>query len=137
MYNKISKSNNELFENQNTFEDEKNKAIEDIKEANNKIENAKLELEALEKNWTIIGITDSEAFTALNNDLDKMGIMGKVFPVIFFIVATLVTITTMTRTIEEDRINIGTLKALGYSKFIIQLRYLIYATLTAIIGLHT
>ena len=135
MYNKISKSNNELFENQNTFEDEKNKAIEDIKEANNKIENAKLELEALEKNWTIIGITDSEAFTALNNDLDKMGIMGKVFPVIFFIVATLVTITTMTRTIEEDRINIGTLKALGYSKFIIQLRYLIYATLTAIIGL--
>lgn len=135
MYNKIAQNNNEFLENKSTFDEEKVKADEKISDANTDINDAQLELESLDEKWTITGITDSDAFIALKNDLDKMGIMGKVFPVIFFIVATLVTITTMTRTIEEDRINIGTLKALGYSKFIILFRYLVYATLTAVIGL--
>lgn len=135
MYNKIAQNNNEFLENKSTFNEEKVKADEKISDANTDINDAQLELESLDEKWTITGITDSDAFIALKNDLDKMGIMGKVFPVIFFIVATLVTITTMTRTIEEDRINIGTLKALGYSKFIILFRYLVYATLTAVIGL--
>lgn len=135
MYNKIAQNNNEFLENKSTFDKEKVKSDEKISDANTDINDAQLELESLDEKWTITGITDSDAFIALKNDLDKMGIMGKVFPVIFFIVATLVTITTMTRTIEEDRINIGTLKALGYSKFIILFRYLVYATLTAVIGL--
>ena len=135
MYNKIAQNNNEFLENKSTFDEEKVKADEKISDANTDINDAQLELESLDEKWTVTGITDSDAFIALKNDLDKMGIMGKVFPVIFFIVATLVTITTMTRTIEEDRINIGTLKALGYSKFIILFRYLVYATLTAVIGL--
>ena len=60
--------------------------------------------------------------------------MGRIFPVMFFVVAALVTITTITRMIEEDRKNIGTLKALGYSKGKIMSRYIIYSLFAAIIG---
>ena len=60
--------------------------------------------------------------------------MGRIFPVMFFVIAILVTITTITRMIEEDRKNIGTFKALGYDKSIIIRRYLIYALLAGLIG---
>ena len=63
-----------------------------------------------------------------------MSLMGKIFPVVFFIVATLVTITTITRMIEEDRKNIGVFKALGYRKELIVRRYLIYSLLAGLIG---
>lgn len=60
--------------------------------------------------------------------------MGRIFPVMFFVVAALVTITTITRMIEEDRKNIGTLKALGYSKKTIISRYILYSLAAAIMG---
>ena len=53
--------------------------------------------------------------------------IGEVFPVIFFLVAALISLTTMTRMVEEERTQIGTMKALGYSKADIAAKYLLYA----------
>lgn len=60
--------------------------------------------------------------------------IAKVFPVFFFLVAALVCMTTMTRMVDEQRNEIGTLKALGYSKIQISCKYLIYAFLASILG---
>ena len=70
---------------------------------------------------------ENSGFKSLKDDLDKMAIMGRIFPVMFFVIAALVTITTITRMIEEDRKNIGTLKALGYSKKTIISRYTVFS----------
>ena len=60
--------------------------------------------------------------------------MAKIFPVFFFAVAALVCLTTMTRMVDEQRINIGTLKALGYTVFAIAKKYILYAFTASIIG---
>ncbi len=106
-----------------------------------KIKNAKKEIndkkEELNKFKYVIATTplyESSGFKALKEDIAKMSLMGKIFPVVFFIVATLVTITTITRMIEEDRKNIGVFKALGYRKEIIVRRYLIYSLLAGLTG---
>ncbi|SQB90083.1 ABC-type transport system, involved in lipoprotein release, permease component [Clostridium paraputrificum] len=70
---------------------------------------------------------------------NKIGDIANVFPVFFFLVAALVCLTTMTRMVDEQRGNIGTLKALGYSKLSISSKYIVYAavasTLGALVGL--
>ncbi|MBP1042843.1 FtsX-like permease family protein [Vagococcus sp. BWB3-3] len=65
---------------------------------------------------------------------DRIDAIGNIFPVFFIFIAMLITFTTMTRMVEEKRKEIGTLKALGYSKMEISAKYLIYATLAAFIG---
>lgn len=60
---------------------------------------------------------------------DRMCAIGKVFPVMFFLVAALISLTGMTRMVEEQRIEIGTMKALGYGNFSIASKYLGYAFL--------
>lgn len=77
---------------------------------------------------------ENSGFKSLKDDLEKIAIMGKIFPVMFFVIAALVTITTITRMIEEDRKNIGTLKALGYSRKTIISRYIIYSLSAGILG---
>ena len=63
-----------------------------------------------------------------------MRAIGEVFPILFFIVAALISLTTMTRMVEEQRTQIGTLKALGYGKFSIAGKYLNYALMATIGG---
>lgn len=105
-----------------------------IEEAKTKLSNSKNDLKNFEKLSQVTKLYESSGFKSLDNDLEKIAIMGKVFPVMFFIVAALVTITTITRMIEEDRTNIGILKALGYSKTTIMKRYIIYSLSATIIG---
>ena len=64
----------------------------------------------------------------------RIGSIGTVFPVIFFLVAALVCLTAMTRFVEEQRLELGTLKALGYSKFVIGMKYISYALLATLGG---
>lgn len=110
-------------------------ADEKIENAKNKISDAKKDLANFEPIAQTIKLYESGAFKSLDNDLEKIGIMGKVFPVMFFIVAALVTITTITRMIEEDRMNIGTLKSLGYKKSTIMIKYILYSLSATILGL--
>ena len=73
-------------------------------------------------------------YVALNNNSDIVAGVSKVFPAFFLLVAALVCITTMTRMVEDERTQIGTLKALGYGNFSIVSKYLIYAGSAAIVG---
>jgi putative ABC transport system permease protein len=67
-------------------------------------------------------------------DADKIEAIGRVFPVIFYVVAALVSLTTMTRLVEERRVEIGTLKALGYGNLKIMSKYIVYAAVPTLLG---
>ena len=67
-------------------------------------------------------------------DKDSVKNIGQVFPIVFFLVAVLISLTSMTRMVEEQRMQIGTLKALGYNKFQIASKYVLYSSLACIIG---
>lgn len=129
---KIKKSQEALNTSKTEFE--KENYDKKIEEAKTKLSNSKNDLKNFEKLSQVTKLYESSGFKSLDNDLEKIAIMGKVFPVMFFIVAALVTITTITRMIEEDRTNIGILKALGYSKTTIMKRYIIYSLSATIIG---
>lgn len=136
----IEETISQIKENQ----EELNKNIKEIEDANidermekakQKITDAKKELAKFEPIAQTTKLYESSAFKSLDSDLEKIGIMGKVFPVMFFVVAALVTMTTITRMIEEDRMNIGTLKSLGYKKSTIMIKYVLYSLSATILGL--
>ena len=84
--------------------------------------------------WHILDRSSIASFAAFKNDADGIGAVGTVFPIIFFLVAALVSLTTMTRMVEEERTQIGTLKALGYKKREITAKYVLYALLSTLFG---
>ena len=131
-YNQIKQGKEEVIKIKNELN---NQNIEEkIKNAKKEIDDKKDEINSFKYVTATTPLYESSGFKALKEDIAKMSLMGKIFPVVFFIVATLVTITTITRMIEEDRKNIGVFKALGYSKKIIIIRYLVYSLLAALIG---
>lgn len=107
---------------------------EKIKNAKENLNREKNELNQFKLMAETTPLYKNSGFKALEFDLEKITIMGKIFPVMFFVIATLVTITTITRMIEEDRKNIGTLKALGYHQNTIIGRYIRYALWAGILG---
>lgn len=116
---------NEKKEEFNTkIADAENKLI-DAREKLNDIENAK---------WYIFDRYDNLGFNSFSQDCDNIKKIGDVFPIVFFLIAILISLTTMTRMVEEERVQIGTLKALGYNKLQIMSKYIIYSLLASIIG---
>lgn len=75
-----------------------------------------------------------QSFVEFDQDATRIGNIGKVFPLVFFIVAAFVSLTTMTRMVEEQRVLIGTYKALGYSKLTVSLKYILYALSATLAG---
>ena len=84
--------------------------------------------------WILLDTNDNEGISGFKNNSDRIGAIGKVFPLFFFLIATLVCLTTMTRMVEEQRTQIGTLKALGYGKLTIISQYFLYSFLASIGG---
>lgn len=84
--------------------------------------------------WYVLDRNYITTCVAYAQDSERIGNIGNVFPVIFFLVAALVSLTTMTRMVEEERVQIGTLKALGYSKSSIAAKYVMYAFLATMLG---
>lgn len=78
---------------------------------------------------------DNSGFQEYGDLSERIAAIANVFPVFFFFIAALITFTTMTRMVEENRREIGTLKALGYSRFEISIKYIIYALSAAAIGI--
>ncbi|HBH6538813.1 TPA: ABC transporter permease, partial [Enterococcus faecium] len=78
---------------------------------------------------------DNPGFQEYGGLSDRIAAIANVFPVFFFFIAALITFTTLTRMVEENRKEIGTLKAMGYGKVEISLKYLIYALLSSAIGI--
>ncbi len=84
--------------------------------------------------WYILDRNSSVSFVSLTSNAEKVNSIAKVFPVFFFLVAALVALTTMTRMVDEQRTEIGTLKALGYSSGAVASKYLLYSGIAAFTG---
>ncbi len=116
---------------------------ESVEEVNAKIGSVKTEyekgqnlLENIEDSvgWSVYTRHDSPGYTGYGQASDNMIRLAYIFPTFFFIVSTLVCLTTMTRMVEEERTQLGTLKALGYSDKMISGKYLLYAALASVVG---
>ncbi len=106
-----------------------------IADAKVRLADAKKEIEQIEKpTWYIYDRSHLPEYSGYGDNADRMKAIGEVFPLIFFLVAALISLTTMTRMVEEERTLIGTLKALGYSKKSIAAKYLGYAVLATLTG---
>lgn len=103
-------------------------AEEKLQKSEDEINNVKL------PNWHILDRSSVPSYAAFKNDAEGISAIGTVFPIIFFLVAALVSLTTMTRMVEEERTQIGTLKALGYKKSAITAKYVWYALLSTLLG---
>lgn len=117
------------------YEDGKAEAEEKIADAKQQLAEAREKTADLEEpDWYLFDRADQVGYSSMQDNAGSIGAIGKVFPLIFFLVAALVSLTTMTRMVEEQRTQIGTMKALGYSRLSIAMKYLIYAMSTTIAG---
>ena len=106
-----------------------------LDEARRSISDGQAQLDALKTpTWYVQDVDSNAGFSGFQQDAQRIDAIGVVFPLIFFLVAALVSLTTMTRLVENDRTYIGTMKALGYSKAVISLKYLTYAVSASLVG---
>lgn len=132
---KVKNARNTLAENKKDFEVQKQEAQDKLNEAQAKIDDAKEDIKKIEKcKWYIQDRLDNAGYNNIFDAIKTMSNIAKLFPVIFYIVAVLISLTSMTRMIEEERIEIGTLKALGYTNMQIISKYILYSLLACIVG---
>ena len=117
------------------LEKQKQDVNKQLEEAESKIIDAKAEISEIENpEWYILDRYSNTGYSSFVQDKDSIKNIGEVFPIVFFLVAVLISLTSMTRMVEEQRMQIGTLKALGYNKFQIASKYVLYSSLACIIG---
>ncbi|MCC8182397.1 MAG: FtsX-like permease family protein [Clostridiales bacterium] len=117
------------------YEDAKAEAEEELADARQEIEDAQAEVDDIDAaEWYILDRTDNTGFASYEQDAERMGNLATLFPTMFFLVAALVCLTTMTRMVEEQRVQIGGLKALGYSKADIARKYVGYGLIASLTG---
>lgn len=103
-------------------------AAQKIAEGEQKIADAEAKIQDIEKpTWYVYDRDTLTEYSGYGENAERLGAIGRVFPVLFFLVAALISLTSMTRMVEEQRTAIGTMKALGYSKMSIAKKYLGYA----------
>lgn len=131
----LAEKENELQDAQEEFDRESKDAEEEIRDGEEKIADAQKELDKLEiPAWYILGRNSLQTYVEYGQDAERIEAIGNVFPAIFFLVAALICLTTMTRMVEENRTQIGMLKAMGYGKAAIAGKYLAYAFLASFFG---
>ncbi len=84
--------------------------------------------------WYVLGRDTNSGFVSYSQDAERVDNLSSIFPVIFFVVAALACLTTMTRMVEEQRTQIGSLKALGFSRLAISQKYIGYAFVASLVG---
>ena len=132
---KLSSSKAELAKGERDYLAAKLEADEKLADARAELLDAENQLKELEKpTWYVLDRNANPGYVDYEFSADRIAAIAQVFPVFFFLIAALVCLTTMTRMVDEQRTYIGTLKALGYSKFAIASKYLIYAALASIGG---
>lgn len=125
----------DLAEGQKKYEEGKAEAEAEFTEAEEKLAEAETEIKNLDyPEWYVLDRNKHYSFVDYKGAADSINAISQVFPVFFFMVAALVCLTTMTRMVDEQRMNIGTLKALGYGKWKIASKFLIYAGLASLTG---
>lgn len=131
----MKKSEKELKDGEKELENARKEFDEKIEEAENKLLDAKEELKKIERpEWYVLDRETNVGYASYVQDTDRVASLADVFPIVFFLVAALISLTSMSRMVEEQRIEIGTLKALGYNKEQIARKYLVYATLATVVG---
>lgn len=125
----LADARKELEEGEADYLEGKKDAEAEIADGEQQIADAEAELADLEEPEWYLNTRDDvvEDYGEMEDNAEQIGAIGKVFPLMFFLVAALVSLTTMTRMVEEQRGHIGTMKALGYSKTDIAMKYLWYA----------
>lgn len=133
----LAEKEQELADAKQEYEDGYAEAQPELADARQQIADGEQELKDLEKpEWYVMDREDVTSAKGFADDAERIDNIGQVFPWIFFLVAALISLTTMTRMVEEQRQQIGTLKALGYRDGAIAVKYLCYAMLAtgAVIG---
>ena len=125
----LADARKELEDGEADYLEGKEEAEAQIADGEQQIADAEAELADLEQPEWYLGTRDDavEDYGEMEDNAAQIGAIGRVFPLMFFLVAALVSLTTMTRMVEEQRGHIGTMKALGYSKKDIAMKYLFYA----------
>ena len=125
----------EYYEGEKEAQEEIADGEQKIADAKEELADAEAELADLEEpEWFIYDRSNLPDYTGYGENADRMRAIGQVFPAIFFLVAALISLTTMTRMVEEQRTQIGTFKALGYERHSIAGKYLGYALLATVSG---
>ena len=138
----ISKSNKEIKDGEikiadakEEYENARQEADEKIADAQEELDKARQELADLETpKWYVFDRTSYPGNGDFGTDADRIDKIAGVFPIFFILVAGLICFTTMTRMVEEQRVQIGTLKALGYSDTTIMMKFMLYALVAALVG---
>lgn len=125
----------ELEDGEAEYEKQKKDVEQQLADAEAEIADGEQKLAELEvPEWMILDRTSHVSASSYLSNVDKLEAITTVFPIFFFLVAALVALTTMTRMVEEERLQIGTLKALGYKRGQIMFKYLFYAWVATLVG---
>ena len=117
------------------YERQKADAEEQLAEGQRALDDAQRQIDSIENPaWYVMDRTANYGAASFEADANRVDSIASVFPFIFFLVAALVALTTMTRMVEEERLLIGTFKALGYSRARIASKYLVYAFIASAAG---
>ncbi len=125
----------DLTEGQEELDRNKSEYEASIATAKQKLSDAKEDIARISMaKWYVWDRSENDSFDGINNDISFIQAVTQAFPIIFFLVAILVSLTTMTRMVEEDRTLIGTYKSIGYTKLLISMKYILYAILACVTG---
>ena len=125
----------ELLDGEKKYYEAKADAEKELTDAAIEIEDAEKEISDIETpEWYVLDRNSNMSFISFVLNVEKLTAIANIFPIFFYLIAALVALTTMTRMVEEERTQIGTLKALGYTKGVIMFKYIIYCGLASILG---
>jgi len=134
-WDELEDGQKELEEGQKEFEEGQAEYESEKEEALQKIEDAKKEISELKMTeWYITTRTSMGGYNNIKTDADCIEAIGQAFPILFMTIAILISLTTMSRMIEEDRGLIGTYKALGFTDDEIRRKYVLYSLFACVIG---
>lgn len=124
----------ELADGEKEYAEGKLETEKELQDAKTQIADARKELEDIHVKWYVQNRDSLGSYSGVRSDAGSIEAIGNAFPVIFLAVAILISLTTITRMVEEDRGLIGTYKALGFTDREIRRKYLIYAATACITG---
>lgn len=131
----LEKGKTELADAKTEYADAEAEFEEEVSDAQQKIDDARIELADIEEPEQYVLTRETNiGYACYESDSNIVAAIANVFPVFFFLVAALICMTTMNRMVEEQRTQIGVLKALGYGNAAIMGKYLFYAGSAATIG---
>ncbi|MBQ3420519.1 MAG: FtsX-like permease family protein, partial [Romboutsia sp.] len=134
----LEKAKKQLDDSEKKLEDAQKEIDENkqkLKDGREDLNKEKEKLNELDKSeYYFFDRTDNPGYSSYKDSLTSIENISSVFPVFFFLIAVLICLTTMTRTVEENRGEIGTLKALGYSNFEISKKFIVYSSIASISG---